>query len=105
MASTTRFRCRMALASRSNSPSGPSARTFRFTSRRSDRARVGKDLEGFDVVPSVPLVVGADPRSCADHGRGYAALYLGGMGSREQNFYNALAVRMGFGEAAAAVQE
>jgi len=72
---------------------------------RSGRARVGKDLEGFDVVPSVPLVVGADPRSCADHVRGYAALYLGGMGSREQNFYNALAVRMGFGEAAAAVQD
>ena len=72
---------------------------------RSGRARVGKSLDGFDVVPSVPLVVGADPRSCADHVRGYAALYLGGMGSREQNFYNALAVRMGFGEAAAAVQD
>ena len=57
------------------------------------------------MVPSVPLVVGADPRSCADHVRAYAALYLGGMGSREQNFYNALAVRMGFGEAAAAVQD
>jgi alkanesulfonate monooxygenase SsuD/methylene tetrahydromethanopterin reductase-like flavin-dependent oxidoreductase (luciferase family) len=71
---------------------------------RSGRARVGKSLDGFDVVPSVPLVVGADPRSCADHVRGYAALYLGGMGSREQN-YNALAVRMGFGEAAAAVQD
>ena len=37
--------------------------------------------------------------------RAYAALYVGGMGSREQNFYNALAVRMGFGEAAATVQD
>jgi hypothetical protein len=27
------------------------------------------------------------------------------MGSREQNFYNALAVRMGYGEAAAVVQD
>jgi F420-dependent oxidoreductase-like protein len=72
---------------------------------RSGRSRVGKSLDGFDVVPSVPLVVGADPRSCADQVRGYAALYLGGMGSREQNFYNALAVRMGFGETAAMVQE
>ena len=35
----------------------------------SGRARVGKSLDGFDVVPSVPLVVGADPRSCADHVR------------------------------------
>jgi F420-dependent oxidoreductase-like protein len=72
---------------------------------RSGRNRVGKTLDGFDVVPSVPLVVGADPRGCADQVRGYAALYLGGMGSREQNFYNALAVRMGFGETAAMVQD
>ena len=72
---------------------------------RSGRARVGKSLVGFDVVPSVPLVVGADPRICADQVRSYAALYLGGMGSREKNFYNELAVRMGFGETAAVVQE
>jgi F420-dependent oxidoreductase-like protein len=69
------------------------------------RARAGKTLEGFDVVPSVPLVIGADPRVCADQVRPYAALYLGGMGSREQNFYNALAVRMGFADAAATVQD
>ena len=50
----------------------------------------------------VPLVVGDDPQACADPVRPYAALYVGGMGSREQNFYNALAVRMGYGEAAAA---
>ena len=72
---------------------------------RSGRLRVGKSLDDFDVVPSVPLVVGADPRVCADQVRGYAALYLGGMGSREKNFYNALAVRMGFGETAAMVQD
>jgi F420-dependent oxidoreductase-like protein len=72
---------------------------------RTGRNRVGKTLDGFDVMPSVPLVVGADPRSCADQVRGYAALYLGGMGSREQNFYNALAVRMGFGETATMVQD
>ena len=53
----------------------------------------------------MPLVVGADPRSCADQVRGYAALYLGGMGSRKENFYNALAVRMGFGETATMVQD
>ncbi|MCW2811411.1 MAG: putative oxidoreductase [Friedmanniella sp.] len=69
------------------------------------RARVGLTLDGFDVVPAVPLVVGADPRACADPVRGYAALYLGGMGSREKNFYNQLAVRMGYGDAAAQVQD
>jgi len=72
---------------------------------RAGRAKAGKTIEGFDVVPTFPLVVGADPRACADPVRGYAALYLGGMGSRTQNFYNALAVRMGYGEAAAAVQD
>ena len=34
--------------------------------------------------------------ACADPVRRYAALYVGGMGSREQNFYNQLAVRMGY---------
>ncbi|GAA1433273.1 LLM class F420-dependent oxidoreductase [Microlunatus lacustris] len=72
---------------------------------RAGRAKVGRTLDGFDVVPTFPLVVGADPRACADPVRGYAALYLGGMGSRTQNFYNALAVRMGYGEAAATVQD
>jgi alkanesulfonate monooxygenase SsuD/methylene tetrahydromethanopterin reductase-like flavin-dependent oxidoreductase (luciferase family) len=33
------------------------------------------------------------------------ALHLGGMGTRTVNFYNALAGRLGFGEAAAAVQD
>jgi F420-dependent oxidoreductase-like protein len=69
------------------------------------RARVGLDLAGFDVVPSVPVVVGDDPAMCADPVRWYAALYVGGMGSREQNFYNQLAVRMGFGDAAREVQD
>jgi alkanesulfonate monooxygenase SsuD/methylene tetrahydromethanopterin reductase-like flavin-dependent oxidoreductase (luciferase family) len=37
--------------------------------------------------------------------RAYAALYIGGMGSREQNFYNALARRMGFDAEAERVQD
>jgi len=69
------------------------------------RARAGASLEGFDVVPTVPVVVGDDLAACADQVRGYAALYIGGMGSREKNFYNQLAVRMGFEQAAAQVQD
>ena len=69
------------------------------------RAKVGKTLEGFDVVPTMPLVVGDDPRACADAVRWYAALYVGGMGSRDKNFYNQLAVRMGFDEAAGKIQD
>jgi len=61
--------------------------------------------EPLDLAVTVPLSIGPDPVACADAVRGYAALYLGGMGSRTQNFYNQLAVRMGFGDAARAVQE
>jgi F420-dependent oxidoreductase-like protein len=71
---------------------------------RDGRAKVGKTLEGFDVAASVPIVVGDDPTACAVPVRSYAALYVGGMGSREQNFYNDLAVRMGYAAEAAEVQ-
>jgi F420-dependent oxidoreductase-like protein len=69
------------------------------------RKLAGKDLAGFDVVPTVPVVVDDDVERAADQIRWYAALYIGGMGSREQNFYNQLACRMGFADEAARVQE
>jgi alkanesulfonate monooxygenase SsuD/methylene tetrahydromethanopterin reductase-like flavin-dependent oxidoreductase (luciferase family) len=69
------------------------------------RARVGKGIEGFDIVANVPTVVGDDVEACAELVRNYAALYVGGMGSRKQNFYNQLATRMGYGDAAAEVQD
>jgi F420-dependent oxidoreductase-like protein len=69
------------------------------------RAKVGRTLDGFDVVPTVPIVVGDDPRACADPIRWYAALYVGGMGSRDKNFYNSLASRMGFEDAAKDIQD
>ena len=69
------------------------------------RTRVGKTMQGFDVVPTVPVVPGADVEECANFVRPYAALYVGGMGSRDKNFYNQLAVRMGYEEAAIEIQE
>ena len=69
------------------------------------RAKIGKGLDGFDVSANVPLSVGDDVAECAQPVRPYCALYVGGMGSREQNFYNALAVRMGYAEDAARVQD
>jgi F420-dependent oxidoreductase-like protein len=69
------------------------------------RAAAGKGLDGFDVVPTVPVVFGDDVASCAELVRWYAALYVGGMGSRDVNFYNQLMTRMGFGDAAQQVQE
>ena len=72
---------------------------------RAGREKAGLTMEGFDVVPTVPLVFGDDPVACADPLRFYSALYVGGMGSREKNFYNQLAVRMGYEEAAAEIQD
>jgi F420-dependent oxidoreductase-like protein len=72
---------------------------------RRGRQRVGADMAGFDVAASVPVAIGDDPVAAADPLRGYAALYVGGMGSRTQNFYKDLATRMGFGDAAQQVQD
>jgi F420-dependent oxidoreductase-like protein len=72
---------------------------------RAGRAKAGKDLAGFDIVPTVPMAVGDDLTALADHFRPYTALYVGGMGSRAQNFYNRLAGRMGYEREAAEVQD
>ncbi|HEV2885539.1 MAG TPA: LLM class F420-dependent oxidoreductase [Jatrophihabitans sp.] len=69
------------------------------------RIRAGRKLAGFEVVPTVPVAIGDDVESCAKAVRPYAALYVGGMGSRQQNFYNELAIRMGYRAEAREVQE
>lgn len=74
-------------------------------SLRAGMARASCDQSGFEIVPTVPVVIGDDIESCAAPLRAYSALYIGGMGSREQNFYNALASRMGYADAAQVIQE
>ena len=69
------------------------------------RESVGKTMNGFDVVPTVPVVPGASVEDAADQVRAYAALYVGGMGSRDKNFYNQLMTRMGYEEAAIEIQD
>jgi F420-dependent oxidoreductase-like protein len=67
--------------------------------------RAGKTLDGFDIAPTVNVLITDDLASGRDAMRPYLALYIGGMGSREQNFYNRLAVRYGFADAAKQVQD
>lgn len=50
-------------------------------------------------------MIGDDVAAACDAVRPYAALYVGGMGSREQNFYNQLAVRMGYADEARQIQD
>jgi F420-dependent oxidoreductase-like protein len=68
-------------------------------------ARAGRTLERFDIAPTVNVLVTDDLAAGRDAMRPYLALYVGGMGSREQNFYNRLAVRYGFADAAQEVQD
>ena len=72
---------------------------------RAGREKAGLTLDGFDVCPTVPLAVGDDTAALADLFRPYTALYVGGMGSRKQNFYNQLAQRMGYEKQAAEIQD
>src|SRR4051812_32651507 len=69
------------------------------------RARNGKGFGDFEIVPTVTAMVSDDRESARDAMRPFVALYVGGMGSRKQNFYNALVQRYGFGDAAREVQE
>lgn len=59
----------------------------------------------FELDGTVALAVGDDLEACARTVSPYAALYVGGMGSREHNFYNQLACRMGYEKEAERVQE
>src|SRR5436309_11198808 len=72
---------------------------------RAGMEKAGRADAAFDIVPTAPVVVGDDVKACADPVRGYASLYVGGMGSREQNFYNRLAVRMGYEKEAKEIQD
>jgi F420-dependent oxidoreductase-like protein len=67
-------------------------------------ARAGRTLEDFDISPTVNVLISDEVEAARDAMRPVLALYVGGMGSREKNFYNRLIVRYGFEEAAKEVQ-
>ena len=68
-------------------------------------ARSGRPLDGFDIAPVVNSYVSDDLERSRNLMRPGLALYVGGMGSREQNFYNRLAVRMGYEKEAKEIQD
>jgi F420-dependent oxidoreductase-like protein len=69
------------------------------------RAGGGKSLKTFDVAPSVVVIQGDDVEACLSMVKPMLALYIGGMGARGKNFYNELACRYGFEEAARKIQD
>ncbi|MGI8428932.1 MAG: LLM class F420-dependent oxidoreductase [Solirubrobacteraceae bacterium] len=68
-------------------------------------ARAGRSLDQFEIAPTVNVYVSEDRELARDLMRPLLALYIGGMGSREQNFYNQLVRRYGFEAAAGEIQD
>ncbi|MDQ6819457.1 MAG: LLM class F420-dependent oxidoreductase [Actinomycetota bacterium] len=67
--------------------------------------RAGRSLDQFDIAPTVNAYISDDREAARNLMRPVLALYIGGMGSRAQNFYNQLVKRYGFEEAAEEIQD
>lgn len=68
-------------------------------------AAAGRTGSGFDIAPLTAVVVGDDVAACRDAVRPRLALYVGGMGARGRNFYNDVARRYGYEDAARTIQD
>ncbi len=68
-------------------------------------AKAGRSVDDVAVTPLVYCAVMDDLDAARDAVRPMLALYVGGMGSRERNFYNRLVRGYGFEDAARTVQE
>jgi F420-dependent oxidoreductase-like protein len=68
-------------------------------------AKRDPSLDALDVIVQVPLFIGDHVDPFLDGYRQRLALYVGGMGARGANFYNDLAVRYGYADEAASVQD
>ena len=60
---------------------------------------------GFEIAATVSVLVGDDVAALHDALRPHVALYVGGMGAKGRNFYNALVRRYGWEEEAERIQE
>jgi F420-dependent oxidoreductase-like protein len=67
--------------------------------------RAGRSLDEVEVCPTVNLLVTEDIEAARDAIRPLLALYIGGMGSRDTNFYARLVASFGFEEEARRVQD
>jgi F420-dependent oxidoreductase-like protein len=72
-------------------------------SRGLDKA--GKSLMDYDIAPFVSCIMGDDVDACRQPLKGNMALYIGGMGARDKNFYNDYAKALGYEDAAVKIQD
>ncbi len=69
------------------------------------RAGNGKSWKDFDIAAGCTVAIGEDVKALLAMQKPNLALYLGGMGAKEKNFHNDMAIKYGYGEAAAQIQE
>lgn len=69
------------------------------------RAGNGKSYKDFDIAAGCTVAIGDDVKALLAMQKPNIALYVGGMGAKEKNFHNEMAVKYGYGEAAAKIQE
>ncbi len=70
-----------------------------------DKAGGGKSMTNFDFAPFVRMAMGPDLAACRQQLKHHFALYIGGMGAREKNFYNDYTKRLGYVDAAIEIQD
>ena len=68
-------------------------------------AAAGRDPSELDIAATVYVAAGADVQACRDQLKPLFALYVGGMGARDKNFYKDLMVRYGFEAEAQQIQD
>jgi alkanesulfonate monooxygenase SsuD/methylene tetrahydromethanopterin reductase-like flavin-dependent oxidoreductase (luciferase family) len=68
-------------------------------------AKSGRSLANFDVAPTVAVIVGKDLDACRGPLKMSLALYIGGMGAREKNFYNEYIRKVGYEAEARKIQD
>jgi alkanesulfonate monooxygenase SsuD/methylene tetrahydromethanopterin reductase-like flavin-dependent oxidoreductase (luciferase family) len=78
---------------------------FYGPSRAREIFPVGEARDGFELAPSVPVVLIDDVQAGRDALKPYYGLYIGGMGSRGRNFYNDLFARYGYEAEARTIQD
>ena len=64
-----------------------------------------KRVEDFAIAPFVTCLIGDDLERCRTPVKGMLALYIGGMGARNKNFYNDYAKRLGYEGEAKQIQD
>jgi len=69
------------------------------------KAENAKTMNDFEIYVSQPVVPGSDLDACRDEVRPYLALYIGGMGAKDQNFHKNAVDRYGYEEATDRIQE